>query len=109
MKKALKETAEAVVLGIIIWGIFVFPLVLPSIIQGEGAIGKFLSSVQTRITAAIPDSWITPYADERSGVKEFVDPETGVHYLVTYQDYQTSGITPRYDDQGNIMISETGD
>lgn len=109
MKKALKETAEFVALGIIIGSIFELPFVLPSIIQGEGAIGKFLSSVQTRMIAAIPDSWVTPYSNDRSGVQEFVDPETGVHYFVTYQDYQTSGITPRYDNQGNIMISETGD
>lgn len=109
MKKALKDTAEFVALGIIIGSIFELPFVLPSIIQGEGAIGKFLSSVQTRMIAAIPDSWVTPYSNDRSGVKEFVDPETGVHYFVTYQDYQTSGITPRYDSQGNIMISETGD
>lgn len=34
----------------------------------------------------------------------YVDPETGVNYLI-YHGYRCGGITPRYDSEGNIMIT----
>ena len=43
-------------------------------------------------------------------MKEFVDPDTGVHYLM-YSDYNylykvgSSGITPRLNSDGTIMVT----
>ena len=47
----------------------------------------------------------------RNIVKEYVDPETGVHYLTIVYDPGTGelkfgGITPRFDSNGQIMIDQ---
>jgi len=39
-----------------------------------------------------------------NNVYVYVDPETGVNYLI-YHGYRCGGITPRYDSEGNIMIT----
>ena len=39
-----------------------------------------------------------------NNVYVYVDPETGVNYLI-YNGYKSGGITPRYDSEGNIMIT----
>lgn len=36
-------------------------------------------------------------------IKDYVDPETGVHYLL-YEDGDAGGICPRYNADGSIMV-----
>lgn len=41
------------------------------------------------------------------GVKELIDNETGVHYLVFEDKYNdTTSITPRYNSDGTIMCDK---
>lgn len=41
-----------------------------------------------------------------SSIYVFVDPDTGVNYIV-YAGYEKGGITPRYNPDGTIMVTET--
>ena len=45
--------------------------------------------------------WKMRISDE---VEEWVDKETGVHYLVIFDDSTVRGITPRYDSDGKVMV-----
>lgn len=37
-------------------------------------------------------------------VEEWVDKETGVHYLVLFDDSTVRCMSPRYDEKGKIMV-----
>lgn len=37
-------------------------------------------------------------------VEEWVDKDTGVHYLVIFDDSTVRAITPRYDSNGKVMV-----
>ena len=45
---------------------------------------------------------------DNDSVKVFVDPDTGVNYLVYSCGYQ-GGITVRYNEDGSIMVTEKGE
>lgn len=44
---------------------------------------------------------LTYYANDE--ISDYVDPETGVHYLL-YDGYEGCGITVRYNADGTIMV-----
>lgn len=46
-------------------------------------------------------SKLTYYADDE--ISDYVDPETGVHYLL-YDGYNGCGISVRYNADGTIMV-----
>lgn len=46
-------------------------------------------------------------SDGYSDFYDYVDPDTGVHYLIFY-GYRKSGITPRLNPDGSIMIEKEG-
>lgn len=39
-------------------------------------------------------------------VSEYIDTETGVHYLVVFDNDSMNAICPRYNKDGNIMIDK---
>lgn len=45
--------------------------------------------------------WKMRISDE---VEEWIDKDTGVHYLVIFDDSTVRAITPRYDSNGKVMV-----
>lgn len=45
--------------------------------------------------------WKMRISDE---VEEWIDKDTGVHYLVIFDDSTVRAITPRYDSNGRVMV-----
>lgn len=45
--------------------------------------------------------WKMRISDE---AEEWVDKDTGVHYLVIFDDSTVRAITPRYDSNGKVMV-----
>jgi sensor histidine kinase regulating citrate/malate metabolism len=47
--------------------------------------------------------WKMRISDE---VEEWVDKETGVHYLVIFDDSTIRCMSPRYDSNGKVMVKK---
>lgn len=45
------------------------------------------------------------FSDGYSDIGDYVDPDTGVHYLIFY-GYRKGGITPRLNPDGSVMVDE---
>lgn len=48
-----------------------------------------------------------PYNTDK-GIYEYVDPETGVHYLVlsNYHGSYAASMTPRFNSDGSVMVTD---
>ncbi len=46
-------------------------------------------------------------SDGYSDVCDYVDPDTGVHYLIFY-GYRKGGIAPRLNPDGSVMVEKEG-
>ena len=46
-------------------------------------------------------------SDGYSDICDYVDPDTGVHYLIFY-GYRKGGITPRLNPDGSVMVEKEG-
>ena len=57
----------------------------------------------TSCTEEDPKNKTVPKKWSDTGIVEYVDPETGVHYLI-YSSGSVGGITVRYNADGTIMV-----
>lgn len=51
------------------------------------------------------DNFTTLYSSPTKNVYDYMDPDTGVHYLI-YDGYNAGGMTIRYNADGTIMVTE---
>lgn len=52
------------------------------------------------------DHWTTFSLRMSDRITDYVDDQTGVHYLVVFDDSSMNAICPRYTKDGEIMIDE---
>lgn len=76
-----------------LYAVFIITLLILSIIIVGVACSK---QNDTRSNLSVND--VDSFA-----IKDYVDPETGVHYLL-YEDGDAGGICPRYNADGSIMV-----
>lgn len=79
-----------------------------------GIVAAIVSCYANDVSAADPDglfNFTSTNSDSLFGemhmddcIVEFVDDQTGVHYIAIYEESEYRAITPRYDSDGNIMI-----
>lgn len=53
------------------------------------------------------DSWGMFRVGLTDSIKDFVDKETGVHYLAVFDDSSLNAICPRYNSDGSLMVDNT--
>lgn len=64
------------------------------------------TSSQIEPRSAEQSSQMEEYTDDRNGkVMVYTDKDTGVQYLI-FEGYRRGGITPRLDENGNVMVQK---
>lgn len=86
----MKKTLIGVIIGIVICTTFT----------------GITSYAKTRFGFTENDHWNLFSLRFTDRITDFVDDETGVHYLVVFDDESMNAICPRYDKGGNIMVDK---
>ena len=86
----MKQTLRGIILGIML----------------AATASSITSYAKTDFNFTKNDRWSTLMLGTGDRITDYVDDQTGVHYLVVSSDQSMTAICPRYTKDGEIMIDE---
>lgn len=86
----MKQTIKGIIIGIVICTAFT----------------GITSYAKTRFGFTENDHWSIFSIRMSDRITDYVDDETGVHYLVVFDDSSMNAICPRYTEDGKIMVDK---